>query len=173
MVDDDEPTFRVTVVRTGVKEDAKPRTERECDRHMTSRRLDRISSLVMDDVKCDFCDKRKLYKNLVNEEAREYDSRFFNEVGCTSCLRDSNMFTKCLCAKCIMEDTLAIEMILDGADYIVNLKGHKIHPICRDMYEPIVEKRDGRYYILTKSDVKNFNAYYPISEVLRDFNKLF
>lgn len=174
---DGEEIFKITFVKTGVKDGKKPKMDRECDRRVSSarvtRRLDDISSEIMDDVKCDFCEKRKMYKNLVNEEAREYDNRLFEEIGCTSCLRDTNKFKKCLCAKCIMEDILAISMILDGADYITNIRGHKIHPVCRDMYDPIVEKRDGRYYLLTKSDVKNFNAFYPISEVLRDFNKLF
>ena len=106
--------------------------------------------------------------NLVNEQASDYDNKYFDQTGFTRCTHDSSS-VKCYCAKCLMEEMIGLDMQTAKTNIIRCRSGKIIRPVCRHMYEPIVVKRGDRYYLLARSEVKHFNIFYPISGVLKDF----
>lgn len=131
--------------------------------------LDDISTYFMRDGYKRFRAIRNEHTTNVNDEAQDYDKNFSEYTGFTECLRDSGRLGRCFCAKCLMEEMLALDMIADDSDYIMDNHGHKLRPVCRYKHEPIVVKRDGRYYLLVRSKVHNFNVYYPIVDVMKEF----
>lgn len=131
--------------------------------------LDDISMYLLKNGSRRFAEKRALYKNTVNEEACDYDERFFEYSGFDKCLRDSGKLGRCYCAKCLMEEMLALEMIADNSNFITDIHGNKLRPVCRYIHDPIVLKRGDRYYLLVRSNVSGFNSFHPIVDVLKNF----
>ena len=123
---------------------------------------ERIEKIVSDKY------KDSKIKN-VNEEAYDYDKLFFEETGFNSCLLDSNKVKKCYCAKCIMNEDLSLDMIANKSRYLKTLKGKRVLPVCRGLYDPVIVKRGKEYYLLVRSEVKGFNNFLPIVDVLNNF----
>lgn len=127
-----------------------------------------ISDRIIREVYSKYKDCRK-DMNIVNEEANDYDEIFFKDTGFDRCLLESGQSKKCYCAKCIMNEDLSLDMISTKCNYLKTLKGKKIFPVCYRKYDPVIVKRGKRYYLLVKSEVKNFNIFLPIVDVLNTF----
>ena len=150
------------------KEEKKPKLYDDdiFPKEMLRRVLDGLAEQTLKEVREDFKDLRTPDNNLINEEADEYDRRLFDMIGIDHCVAGHNSLNKCSCSRCLMEDLLTLDMILSNSDTITNLKGKKVKPACKQPFEPSVKKRGNRYYLVAESDIKNFNVFYPISDIL-------
>lgn len=156
--------------KSHIRSEVKPKVKHK--RMLKSRLLDILddlsSRLIRDGIlNCKV--KRAIYDNTVTEEARDYDEKFFKYSGFDKCLRDEGKLNRCYCAKCLMEEMLSLDMIAEDSDFVTDIHGNRLKPVCRHMHDPIVMKRDNRYYLLIRSKVPGFNEFYPIVDILKDF----
>lgn len=125
----------------------------------------------------------KINKNInnFNEEILEYEKNYFNLINkkCTLDNLNDNFiyfpeFDLCYCPLCILKFKF-LELIYKnkniGKNLIFNLKNKPLEIIIKNDF-PIIIKRNNHYFIVIKSNIKNFNLFYPISEIFKSFYNL-
>lgn len=118
---------------------------------------------------------KKKYQNNndFNKEALEYDNKFL-ELTNYKCLinNEENDFIYLpyydlhYCSSCILKRKI-LELI-DENNILINLKGFKLEVIIKNNL-PIIKKRDNHYFIVIKSNIENFNIFYPLNEIFKSF----
>lgn len=103
--------------------------------------------------------------NKFNEQINDYETKFFERTNCNICLIDNKIGRNCFCPNCMLKKLINLNILNNK----IKFKNTFVEPVYDVNFNVVVKNRDGRYYLLAKSNVKNFNTFIPLSEIFDSF----